>query len=128
MDETLPSFDVREEPGRRLLHVVLRGFWDGGVMDEYMEKVRAAIGKLRRTGGCRYVLIDMVDFPIQSKAIAEGHAENLRALKRVGDARVALVMQSALSRLQAARVASDTGQRCFGTEAEARAWLFSPEA
>lgn len=120
-------FAVKPDFGRRLLHVTLRGFWDARVMADYMKNVRSALGELRRTGGCKYVLIDMVDFPIQSKAIAEGHAENLRAVKRAGDARVALVMQSALSKLQAARVASDTGHRTFGTEAEALSWLLADE-
>jgi hypothetical protein len=107
----------------RMLRIVLRGFWTAEVMARYLSEVRRAMGSLVQTGGCKYVLIDMLDFPIQSKEIAEAHANALRAVKQTGDTRVALILQSALSRLQAARVATDTGHQSFASEAEAMAWL-----
>lgn len=118
-------FEVIADHRQRLLHITMRGFWDAETMKAYMRCVRQKMAELQQTGPCKYILIDMVDFAIQSKDIAEGHAENLRVVKKRGEARVALVIQSALSKLQTARVASDTGHSTFKTEAEARAWLLS---
>lgn len=118
-------FEITIDLQLRLLRIVMRGFWDAAVMADYSTVVRHRMGDLLRTGGCRYILIDMVGFPIQSQEVAEGHAAFLRIVKNRGDTRVALVMQSALSKLQAARVASDTGHATFRTEEEAMAWLVS---
>lgn len=116
-------FEVKTDHGARLMRITLRGFWTAGTMAAYSKVVRDAMADLQRTGGCKSILINMVDFPIQSREIAEGHAENLRRVKERGGIRVALVMQSALSKLQTARVAADTGHLTFDTEADAVAWL-----
>jgi hypothetical protein len=118
-------FEVVADHDLRLLRITMRGFWNEQIMADYMRVVRRETGELLRTGGCRYILIDMVDFAIQAKEIAEGHANNLKIVRERGGTRVALVMQSALSKLQAARVAADTGHRTFSTEAEAMEWLLS---
>ncbi len=118
-------FEITTDPPRRFLRIAMRGFWDAGTMTAYSKAVRTALGTLQQGGGCGFILIDMLDYPIQSKAVAEGHADNLRIVKARGAARVALVMQSALSRLQAARVAADTGHATFPSEDAALAWLFS---
>lgn len=117
-------FEITADHERRLLRIVMHGFWDTEIMTAYSKAVREKLGELRRTVGCGYILINMVDYPIQSKEVAEGHAANLRIVKGRGEARVALVMQSALSKLQAARVAFDTGHSTFHSDAEALAWLF----
>jgi hypothetical protein len=118
-------FEVTADPKRQLLRIVMRGFWDAETITAYSAAMRRTMGDLQRTAGCRRILIDMVDFAIQSKEVAAGHAAYLRAVRDRSEARVALVMQSALSRLQAARVASDTGHSTFATEAEALAWLMA---
>lgn len=116
-------FDVKPDRHRHMLRIKLSGFWDGDVMRDYMCVLDSGMEELQRSGGCRSILIDMIDFAIQPKEIAEEDAANLRVVSRRGGTRVALVMQSALSKLQAARVASDTGHRTFSTEAEAVNWL-----
>jgi hypothetical protein len=121
-------FDVTPDFELRMLRITLRGFWTAETFASYMPVVRRARGELERSGGCRSILIDMVDFPIQAKEIAQAHAENLRLVRQTSDARVALVLQGALSKLQAARVASDTGYPAFRTKGEAMAWLLSKES
>jgi len=120
-------FAIETDPDRNLLAITMRDFWTTQIMAEYNGAVRKAIAELRRGGGMIHVLIDMRDFGIQSAEIAEGHADNLRAVARVGDARVALVMQSALSKLQAARVAHDTGHATFASTDAALAWLYAAD-
>lgn len=116
-------FEVTADHQSRMLRIVLRGFWSDADMARYNVEVGRTMAELRNTGGCRTILIDMVDFPIQTQAIAEAHAAKLRVVKQTTDIRVALIMPSALSRIQAARVASDTGHRTFASEGEAMAWL-----
>jgi len=118
-------FDVTVDPALRLMRITMRGFWSAMTMAEYSSVVRRKMGMMLSGRGCRYILIDMIDFPIQSKEIAEGHAAFLRIVSERGGTRVALVMQSALSKLQAARVASDTGHATFDSEEAAIAWLLS---
>ncbi|MEG3089208.1 hypothetical protein [Sphingomonas sp. PB4P5] len=120
-------FEVTIDGRRKLLHIVMQGFWNDDTMARYSEIVVQKSSELRRAEGCKRILINMSDFPIQSKKIAEGHAAFLRTVRDRGEARVALVMQSALSKLQAARVASDTGHSTFADEAEALAWLMEDE-
>lgn len=121
-------FEVTADPDLRMLRLTMRGFWDDSTMAAYLKAMRKAMGDLLRGGGCRYLLIDMTDYPIQSKQIAESHGEQLRATKQVEGMRVALVMQSALSKLQAKRVAADTGHRTFESEEAALAWLLADRA
>lgn len=121
-------FEVTHDQRLGMLRVTLRGFWNGATMAGYTQAVQRCMADLRRTGGCKYVLINMIDFPIQSTQIADAHAANLRNVKRIAGVRVALVMQSALSRLQASRVAADTGHRTFATEDAALDWLLTSEA
>lgn len=121
-------FDVVPDHDLRMLRLKLRGFWDDGTMVRYLNAIRGAMADLQRTGGCKSILIDMSDFPIQSKAVAEGHARQLHYVRDRGGIRVAFVMQSALSKLQAARVASDTGNSTFDTEQAALDWLLADGA
>jgi hypothetical protein len=117
------KFDIATDDDLKLLRVTLRGFWDGATMADYMQCIRAAMADLQRIGGCELILINMSDYPIQTKDVADGHAANLHAVKKLGAAKVALVMQSGLSKLQARRVVEDTGHRAFNSEEEALAWL-----
>lgn len=123
-----PFFELQADQARQMLRIVMRGFWTEETMAAYSIAVREKMAELLRGRGCRRILINMSDFAIQSQKVAEGHAANLRVVRDRGEARVALVMQSALSKLQAARVASDTGHSTFTTEAEALLWLMSDGA
>lgn len=116
-------FEITADQDRQLLWIRMWGFWDAEMMSVYLQEVRRKLRHLQTSKGCRSILIDMTDYPIQSRDVAEGHAANLRVVRDRGEARVALVMQSALSKLQAARVAHDTGHATFPTEQDALAWL-----
>lgn len=118
-------FDVSADHQQHLLRITLRGFWDKATMTAYSRAVRKTLAELQNREGCRRILINMLDYPIQSKEVAEGHAANLHVVKARGEAWVALVMQSGRSKLQAARIAQDTGFPTFSSEAEALGWLAS---
>lgn len=116
-------FEITADQSRRLLHIRMWGFWDAATMAAYSVEVKNKMASLLRGLGCKSILIDMIDYPIQSKEIANTHADFLRVVRDRGESRVAIVMQSALSKLQASRVANDTGHRTFDTIVEAQAWL-----
>ena len=118
-------FEVTPDRDLRMLRIALRGFWTRETMSDYLKVVRDGMASLQRSGGCKYILIDMTQLPIQSQEIAEAHAAQLRVVKQMGGIRVALIMQSALSKLQAARVAADTGQKTFDTEEAAQDGLLA---
>ena len=118
-------FEVVPDVAAHLLSIRVHGFWDGATMAAYQKVLGEAVAKLQRTGGCNYILVDMTGYPIQPKQIAEAHGAILRASRKMEGTRVALVMQSALSRLQANRLAADTGHEIFPTPEAAMAWLMA---
>lgn len=116
-------FRVSIDPSRNLLTIELKGFWTATIMAEYMLALRQQSSTLRAVGGCKPILVDMSSYPIQSFTIAEGHAAALRFAKETVGARAAIVMTSALSKLQASRVANSSGNEFFDNQNAALAWL-----
>jgi len=123
----VPVYDVEIDPARKLLIIRLAGFWTPETMKAYQAEVRRKASALHRAGGCERILVDMSDYPIQSAEIAEGHASALRHAADTLCAKAAIVMTSALSKLQASRVATSTGHRFFTDETLAFAWLADGE-
>ncbi len=121
-------YSVTIEPAHRLLRIRVDGFWSMEVMTAYVAELRQQSDALRNAGGCERILVDMSDYPIQSRAVADGHAQIIARAKAMTNTRTALVMKSALSRLQAMRVADLAGDQLFEDEASARAWLLAQPA
>lgn len=118
-------FEVETDHRRRLLKVTMTGFWTAETMASYYSAARKEFEALERTAGSKYVLINMAAYSVQSPKIAEEHAAYLRVFLEQGRARVAVVMPSALARMQAARVSSNLDYGIFKDEHEAMDWLFS---
>ncbi len=106
-------YDVTIDTARQLMKVKVSGFWSEETFKTYAAEATKRSEELRRTGGFKYVLIDMSDFPIQSAVVAEMHGRLLQAAQDGYGVRAAVVMTSALSRLQATRVAKLTGNDLF---------------
>lgn len=121
-------FTVAIEPENRLLRIAVHGFWSEKVMREYVAELGRQTEALGHHGGCRRILVDMSDYPVQSQAIAEGHARIIAYGRTEMKAVTAVVMTSALSRLQARRIANLAGRELFDDEASAREWLLAQYA
>ncbi|MDP1027092.1 hypothetical protein Q5H91_07700 [Sphingomonas sp. KR1UV-12] len=121
-------YTVTIEPALHLLRIRVAGFWSAAVMKAYVAELVRQAEALGRTGGCRRILVNMSDYPIQAQAIADGHARIIAHGKTVMKAHTAVVMKSALSRLQAMRVADLAGHELFDDEVSARRWLMSMPA
>lgn len=106
-------YTISVDPTGALMTVRMSGFWDEKTFRAYAAEVAGCTKRLLATGRFRSLLIDMSDFPIQSQAQAEMHGKLLRAGQERHGFRTAIVMRSALSRLQASRVARLTGSQLF---------------
>jgi hypothetical protein len=120
-------YTVTIEPSHHLMRIRVEGFWAAEVMAAYVAELGRQTEALRKTGGCGRILVDMSDYPIQSRAIADGHARIIAHGQRTMNARTAIIMTSALSRLQAMRVAHLAGHELFDDETSAMRWLLSED-
>ncbi|MHA6723923.1 hypothetical protein [Sphingomonas sp. RS2018] len=108
------------------MRIEVHGFWPTDAIPSYLAELRRQTDALQvACGGCRRILVDMSDYPIQSQAVAEAHANIIAHGKTAMKAFTAVVMTSALSRLQAKRMAQLAGHELFDDEASARAWLLA---
>lgn len=113
------------EPARDLMRIKVAGFRSAAVMTAYIAEERRQVEALGRSGGCQRILVDMSQYPIQASEIAEAHAKIIARGKKVMKARTAVVMTSALSRMQAMRVTDLAAAELFDDELSARRWLLS---
>jgi hypothetical protein len=120
-------FNIAIDPARKLMTVEVSGFWDERTFKDYAAEAAIRSEELRYSGGFDFVLIDMSDFPIQAQAVAEMHGRLLKAAQNGYGVKAAVVMRSALSRLQAARVARLTGKDLFDEAGTALASLIGPK-
>jgi hypothetical protein len=117
-------YAVSIHPEHQLMKIRVEGFWSMDTMTEYAAELRrASTALVAKSGACRRILVDMSAYPIQSSDVAAGHAAALDyASSRLGAA-AALVLPSALSRMQAGRVVRSQGHQIFADEKSALNWL-----
>lgn len=108
-----------------MMRIEVHGFWTLDTMRAYVAELGGKARALREAGGCHRILVDMSDYPIQSQAIAEAHASIINHGKTELGAVTAVVMKSALSKLQAKRMAKLAGHELFDDEPAAREWLLA---
>lgn len=120
-----PSYAVAIEPENRLMRVVVRGFWSVAMLPDYVAELLRQVAALKAGGGCDRVLVDMSDFPIQSRDIADAHCRYILHSRTETGASTAIITNGVFSRLQAKRMAHVAGHELFEEEASARSWLLS---
>lgn len=106
-------YSVTIDPSRHLMTVTVSGFWKEETFKSYIAEAARATAELQRRGGFGLLLVDMSDYPLQGQAVAEMHGKLMLAAQQRYGVKAAVVMRSALSRLQAARVAKLTGNDLF---------------
>lgn len=117
-------FEFEVDQSRLFLRIKLVGYWESTIWQQYKPAVQAAFEALEPMGGCRAMLIDLSVYPIQTQEIATAHQRVLETTRRTQPTRIAILAQSSLSKLQARRVAGNTGHSIFDTESAAMEWLF----
>lgn len=118
-----PAFTIRIAPERKLLEIEYRGYWDAATLQRYDAELRRKLSALRSCGcahGEHVTILDMRSFPVQSQEMLAGlGAMTINPVFR--SRRVAVVLSSALGKMQAKRTAPDYGM--FDDREEAAAWL-----
>ena len=97
------------------------------ILEQFKVRVEAEQEAIRRTGLRPLFLIDVRQHGVQGRDVVEG----LQAFARSASSRAtktAVVVESALYRLQAARIGSEPDHAIFRSDAEARRWLLASEA
>ncbi len=118
-------YTVTIEPEHHLMRIEVVGFWSVSIIPDYVAELTRQIGALESSGGCQRILVDMTNYPIQAQAIAKAHARIIDYGRNDLKASTAVVMTSALSKLQAKRMANLAGHELFDNEESAREWLLA---
>lgn len=121
--EQEPKFDVSYDRASRTLHWTMRGFWTMADVTAFAVALRQAITLLGSPPHVYDALCDSRTFPVQSAAVsaALGQINDIGRTMRSG--RTAIVVGSAINKLQAQRTLVDPDLRIFLTLDEATAWL-----
>lgn len=122
-------YDVRVDPARQCLHVMMRGRWSHDVFDAFAGELRAAEAGMRAFEGTTYALTEGSRFDIQDPSIVERFPALLESFALDERRRSAVVVGSSpLARMQARPTGAVVNARHFRTVEDAEAWLFSSEA
>ena len=122
---TLP-FTIEVDRSSGLISAAAYEFWTLATLELFKARVRAEQDAIRRSGLRPLFLIDVRQHGVQSKEVVEG----LQAFARSANCRAtktAVVVESALYRLQAARIGAEPDHAIFRSDDEARHWLLASE-
>lgn len=121
MNSTTP-FAIHVDWSRRIIRMTIRGYWDQPTLAAFTRALEAEEGRLRPEAGEFAYLCDARALKIQSKDVGTLWTSFL-TLRNPRGLRTAVVVSSALSRLQIERVAGTSNRRVFVELGEALDWL-----
>lgn len=108
------------------LYVKAAGFWSVADALAFRERIENAFADIVAIGRPATILVDLVDFALQSTEVTEVFAPIQTALTIIPLERQAIVSPGALVALQAKRILRDAPFRLFADRAEAVEWLGWP--
>ena len=122
-----PGFTIDTDVGRRLIKIVMRGFWDEATIAAYDKALRVAGAQLMTDARCAVgdliALVDARDLGAQSQNLLTEFKSRFDPPER-RPRRTATLVSSALLKRQVERISPDS-QRVFGSEREAMEWLLA---
>ena len=121
----MSEFEFNLDRGKRLLTVVMRGFWDTSIYQAYDAQMRLELSTLGRLPAPRACLVDARDFDIQSRQLADMLRDGVEKRLHLYPERTVRLVSSAIARGQAGRMANVANQRVFDSLEPAMDWLFS---
>ena len=116
-----PCFRIQREPEAGLIRIRLSGFWDQATVTEFETSLRQV---LRSHTTDRLVLIDARKHDVQSREVMDRFKQVTAQVRRPGT-RVAVLVGSALGKMQAQRIDPQASHRVFTSESESLAWLLA---
>ena len=122
-------YDLKLDPKRKYLEVVLSGYWDGKMLDAFERDEAAAFEALDRLGQPTLCLADLSQLPPQSKELVDRRIKGLRSPNAKIPSRMAIIASGAILKLQSDRMVptDSTEKRMFASREEAEAWLFGED-
>jgi len=120
-------FSVNYDPDRGFVRLMIEGFWDVATVEAFATETLATLKRARAETGRSLVLTDGRTFQVQSLEVAT--AFDLAEL-RIGPVRerMAIVVSSALSKMQGQRALAGTDTMFFTDMAAAERWLLAPRS
>lgn len=119
------GFWLRTDPQRRLVRARVWGLWDLSRATQCRDALLASFTEMG-TAPPWHVLSDNTRFPPQRAEVQRLISEVMKKGPKLGLARTAFLIDSAVLRMQMRRLADETqmdGVDFFTSEAEAMAWL-----
>jgi hypothetical protein len=118
-----PPFEIIVDKHAGLVSTVLRGFWTMDDLNAFGAGMYVAVQSVAARHPVFALISDSTDFKVQSTEVSEGFAQMMDMGNRSHAGPAAIVVGSALNKLQAERVFTDPRVRIFIDKAEARRWI-----
>lgn len=105
-----------------VVYVIGRGFWTDDMVDRHFLELRRTAALTRRKAASIRVLVDLRKASVQSPGVAARIKAETRLIWTERD-RIAVVLQSALAKMQINRVVDHGNHASFVAIEDARRWL-----
>ena len=119
-------FRIDYDPPSRTVTVTVHGFWTPEMVPELGQALLQQAQTLRDTGHAFDVIVESLDFPVQSNEVADMMTGVMTAGFAFTTGRAAVVVGSQLNKLQAERTLVHPRLRVFRALNDAKAWLAEP--
>jgi hypothetical protein len=121
-------FEMSFDAERALLTVVKTGFWSMNELRQFTGAFLTLDRDIRRKHPRYRIFADCRNYSVQSAEVSKAYTEIFDDLSRDHQGRFAILVPSALARLQAKHAMPHTIVEVFTDEAEAMRWLFDADA
>jgi hypothetical protein len=125
--EAITMYSVKVDKNNCLIDIKLTGFWSNRTMSDYVSTLNNEFRQIGSSGRGLRIIVDMSDYPVQSVEVVQKHANLMDHGTRVMGAKIAIILKSALARMQATRLVANQGQRSFTSKSLALAWLLESD-
>ncbi len=122
MDTNRSSYTLDIDKGARLVRTTLRGQWTLGDVEGYDRERSVLLKASGWQSGTFAYLADLRETGVQPMEVASAQQEALGRMP-ITPRRVAVIVPSALARMQAKRMNDHPDRRFFSDEPAALAWL-----
>lgn len=123
----MKPYSIETDPSRRLLSIVMRGYWEQPTFDHFSAEYSQKIRTMHASGTLDFAMIDGREFAVQARKISDQFRDLIAAHSPYMARRTATVVPTQLNKLQAERTGEAIDARYFTDMEAARAWLFSDD-
>jgi hypothetical protein len=122
---SMVPYSIIDDVASGSIRVSMHGFWNADTLDMYFADLDRCLHRYRTKGHGVIIISDGRDCSVQSAEIMDKSREIAKGMFMPGD-RVALVVSSALNKIQARRSYSGEVFQTFTSIEAAETWAFNP--